>query len=88
MTNLTKQHGGLNFCKAFISRILLILELASSNLVQALLNPPQSTMALVILSGGFNVFANKEKGSCSIKSFPCNRNTIDEIQCWVGRKIL
>ena len=44
-----------------------------------LLNPTQLIQRQSFLLGGYIVFANEEKGSCSIKSFPDKHETIDEI---------
>ena len=56
-----------------------MLGLAGSKLVQALLNPPQVLLHQSFLLSGSIVFANEERGSCSIESFSYNHNTIDEI---------
>ena len=64
---------GLNL--SFISNVLLTLELTGTDTAQ----PFSSPMVLIILQGGSFVFANEEKGSCNMESFPYNHNTIDEI---------
>ena len=38
---ICSERVAINFCRAFISNILLILELVGSKVVQTLLNPPQ-----------------------------------------------
>ena len=69
---------GLSSCKTFISSISLILELAGSDLVQTLLNPPQALWHWLFLSGVCVVFENKEK-----EPFSCNDNNWQDL-IWVG----
>ena len=73
-----KEHDA-KFFRSVISSISLIFELAGSNLLQIMLNPPHDLWHSLFLLGGSIVFANKEKGSFSIESFPYNHNTTDEI---------
>ena len=61
MNKKCRKSTGRNFYRRFVSNIWLTLQLAGSNLLQTLLNPPQVLQHKAFLSGGHIVFANEEK---------------------------
>ena len=63
-----KSIGRVNFCRTFISSILLFFELAGSNLEQTLRNPSKVIWHLLFLLNESVVFVNAVKCSVQNKS--------------------
>ena len=69
-----------NFCRTFILSILLLLELAGSNLPQTLLNPSKILWHHLFLLNVSVFFVNGEKCSVRVESFSYNHNILLDIQ--------
>ena len=67
-----------SLCSTLISGISLILELVGPNLVH-IVQLSLSPIALITFVKWIYCFAFEDKGSCSVESFPYNRNTVDKI---------